>query len=179
MNSSLISDYWESHKLDDIVLSLPQKIVEQIPLLNVEEVQYIVIHYSDTAVSNSYTIQDFNEWHVQRGWKCCGYHYVVRPDGTIMIGRPIELQGAHCVADGMNKKSVGICYVGGRNSAGAIKDTRTYAQKISIAFLISYLVRRFPNIVAVLGHNDAASTWCPGFNAKAEYANIVSKLKTF
>jgi len=42
-----------------------------------------------------------------------GYHYLIRRDGRIQRGRPINRTGAHAKANGHNNKSIGISLVGG------------------------------------------------------------------
>ena len=59
---------------------------------------------------------DIANWHKERkfsvtGGTYCGYHYVIDLDGTIEIGKPIDLVGCHCKAS--NADSIGICYIGG------------------------------------------------------------------
>ena len=40
------------------------------------------------------------------------YHILIYPDGTIKVGRPLHLRGAHCSANGMNGRAIGVCCVG-------------------------------------------------------------------
>lgn len=58
-------------------------------------------------------------FHVEvNGWDDGGYHrYIEDTDGDgkfeILTGRAITTPGAHCPEQGMNFKSVGICFIGG------------------------------------------------------------------
>lgn len=59
--------------------------------------------------------KEINEWHSTRfdafdGKTFCGYHYIVRRDGTIETGRPEFVVGAHCM--GYNTGSLGVVWVG-------------------------------------------------------------------
>lgn len=84
----------------------------------------IIIHCSATPEGKDYTVEDINQWHKARGFKCIGYHYVIYRDGSIHNGRPIEQVGAHCQKH--NANSIGICYIGGCDLTGKKpKDTRT------------------------------------------------------
>jgi N-acetylmuramoyl-L-alanine amidase len=56
--------------------------------------------------------KDINLWHIQRGFKKIGYHFVIRRTGVIEDGRPILEVGAHC--HGHNDGSIGVCWVGTR-----------------------------------------------------------------
>lgn len=124
----------------------------------------IILHYSATPIDRDIGATEIRKWHLERGFADIGYHFVVRLDGTIEHGRPIDVVGAHC--KGHNARSVGICYVGG----GAGSDTRTPAQKRSITALVD-AVRLIFGDMTVFGHREmsGAATLCPGFRASAEY----------
>lgn len=154
-------------------LWIPESVISKIPRLNPDSVRYIIVHCTDTSASNSISIDDIDTWHKARGFSCVGYHYVIRPDGVIMVGRPLACQGAHAVL--YNDKSIGVAYVGGRNRAGAVADTRTFAQKISLAWIFGRVLATYPRIDEIIGHNDVSTKYCPCFNAKAEYSNFISK----
>ena len=136
----------------------------------------IIIHCSATEAGRDFTAADIDRGHKQRGFKCIGYHYVVRLDGTIEKGRPVSEIGAHC--KGHNAHSIGICYVGGlRSSSGSNgsrlipADTRTDAQKLSLLSLLSILKQRYPT-ATIHGHNEYAPKACPCFDAAAEYSKL-------
>lgn len=78
------------------------------------EINKVVVHCSATPPEMDIGVKEIRQWHLERGWKDIGYHYVIRRDGTLEVGRPIELPGAH--VRGHNKNSVGICLVGGTDS---------------------------------------------------------------
>lgn len=66
-----------------------------------------IIHCSDSLDGDVTVIR---QWHRARGWKDIGYHFVIRRDGEIEMGRPLDVVGAHC--EGHNTDSVGTCLVG-------------------------------------------------------------------
>ena len=55
----------------------------------------IIIHCSATQEGRDLDAAEINRWHLKRGWKGIGYHYVVLLDGTIEYGRSIYEHGAH------------------------------------------------------------------------------------
>jgi N-acetyl-anhydromuramyl-L-alanine amidase AmpD len=65
--------------------------------------------------------------------------------------RPLERVGAH--VRGHNLESIGVCYEGGLDKEGKPADTRTDAQKMALASLVSELLLRFP-AARVVGHRD-------------------------
>ena len=74
------------------------------------EIERVIYHCSDTPQGADYTAQDINRWHINRGWECIGYHFVIRISGIIEFGRSVNYVGAHC--KGQNLGSIGICYIG-------------------------------------------------------------------
>lgn len=127
----------------------------------------IIIHCSATYPTQQCNAAIIDKWHVQRGFSQIGYNYVILQNGTVELGRSLELVGAHCT--GHNSDSIGICYVGGLNASGQPEDTRTDAQKKALKNLISQIRAKYGNI-PVYGHRDFNSAKsCPCFDAKNEY----------
>ena len=116
------------------------------------EIDMIVIHCSASRCDRDYSFEALDKDHRSRGWNGCGYHRYITKDGTVYIGRPYEQVGAH-VGPRFNPHSIGICYEGGLNEMGQFDDTRTVAQKRSMAKLIRDLKAHFPK-ARILGHRD-------------------------
>ena len=129
----------------------------------------IIIHCSATKEGNKISATTIDRWHKDRGWRCIGYHYVVRIDGSIEYGRPVQDIGAH--VKGRNKHSIGVCYIGGLDADMEPKDTRTRDQKESLLYLLKTLKRLHPD-ATIHGHRDFANKACPCFDANKEYCNI-------
>lgn len=119
------------------------------------------------------TIEDFRRLHQSRGWSDIGYHFIIFEDGKIGIGRPLEDVGAHCLASGRNKDSIGIAYVGGLDRFGVKADTRTEAQKISMRRLIAALMHMYPGVL-IRGHRDFdRGRVCPCFTINNDNWRVV------
>ena len=130
----------------------------------------IIVHCTATPEGRAHTVKDVDAWHRQRGFNGIGYHYLIGLNGEVWEGRPIEKAGAH--TEGYNSSSIGIAYVGGMDKEMKNpKDTRTQAQKDSLAKLLKELVIKFPN-AEIYGHRDFAKKACPSFDAKEEYKII-------
>ncbi len=130
----------------------------------------IIIHCSAVTPWQESRAADIDRWHKAKGWKGIGYHYVVRRDGTIETGRPLESIGSHCQYH--NAHSIGICHEGGLEMQGRPADTRTPVQKVALRMLLERLHREFP-IALILGHNVLnPMKACPCFDAAAEYADL-------
>lgn len=132
----------------------------------------LVVHCTATPESRPHTVDEIRKWHVRDNkWSDIGYHYVIYLDGSVHIGRPIGVTGAH--VGGHNTGSVGIVYVGGCDKSMKAKDTRTDAQKASLRKLLNDLSKQYP-VTKILGHNDLdKKKACPSFDAKNEYADIL------
>jgi len=126
--------------------------------------EYIIIHHSATKQGDAET---FRRAHMANGWRDIGYHYVIgngtySGDGEVETGRPENESGAHCSADGMNFKSIGICLVGNFDI-----DKPSIAQMEALERLCRDIMARYKIPVSrVLGHGEVkgAATNCPGKN---------------
>ena len=130
----------------------------------------IIIHCSAVKPLQQSAVREIDGWHRAKGWKSCGYHYVIRRDGTVEVGRPVEEVGAHCL--NRNRHSIGICYEGGLDAEGRPADTRTEAQKKALRELLQQLHAQFPRAI-IAGHNVFnPMKACPCFNALDEYRDM-------
>lgn len=130
------------------------------------KVDEIIIHCSATKEGQNFKAKDIDAWHKQRGFKGVGYHYVIDLDGTVETGRPEDEIGAHCLNH--NARSIGICYIGGLDTTGKAKDTRTPQQKAALVKLVADLKLKYPN-ATVHGHNEFANKACPCFTVKNDF----------
>ena len=140
-------------------------------------IKEIIVHCTATPEGKDYTVKDIRNWHKDRGWSDIGYHYVVYRNGDVLVGRDVDIVGAHAGPKN-NTYSIGIVYVGGlENIPGVpvaklpIKDTRTKEQKESLVTLLKKLRKLYPN-ARIIGHRDVSSKPCPCFDAKSEYSWI-------
>lgn len=158
------------------------------------DIDEIIIHCSATKEGVPFSIDQIDASHKARKFssyidingktRYIGYHFVIMLDGTVQICRPIDKIGCH--ASGHNARSIGICYIGGLDSKGKVKDTRTPAQKASLINLIKDLKKRYPTIEKVIGHRDTSPDLngngiiepneyikgCPCFDAIPEYKDL-------
>ena len=132
----------------------------------------IVLHCSAVRPDHNSSAAQIDTWHRQRGFHLgIGYHYVVRRNGQIELGRPEWMIGAHCVNH--NAHSIGVCYEGGLNARGQPEDTRTPEQKSALRALLKDLHRRYPQAL-IVGHHDLnPHKACPCIeNVAREYADL-------
>ena len=121
----------------------------------------IVIHHTGNPEDDDLSAEEIHESHQAQGWAGIGYHYVIRKDGSIELGRPVDTIGAH--AYGENSHTIGIVVCGNFEIAEP-----TVEQIESTSVLVAWLCERY-NIApitkdTVVGHRDLMPTACPGQN---------------
>lgn len=133
----------------------------------------IFIHAADTPSTMDIGWKEIHQWHVKdNGWAAIGYHVVIRRDGTIEAGRPLDAVGAHVAS--RNSDSVGICLIGGKGPYAGLDPTKHYTneQLVSLVAVVKDLLTQYPE-ATVLGHRDAdKGKQCPSFDAKNWWATL-------
>lgn len=114
----------------------------------------VVVHCADTPTGKDFSVIDIDNWHKERGFKAssngkhCGYHWIIRLDGTIEMGRLESDIGAHCVGD--NHDSIGVCLIG--------KGKYTGEQMASLYYLLGQICQGYGlEAKQVFGHYEMKS----------------------
>ena len=129
----------------------------------------IVVHCTATRPdwwsdrSTEEKTREVRQWHLDRGWKDIGYHWLIDRDGTVVKGRDESVVGAH-VKD-HNANSIGVSLFGGHGGSNDDKfqDNFTPEQDASLRQLIRDIKDRH-NITKISGHNEYANKACPCFH---------------
>lgn len=135
----------------------------------------IIIHCAATRASQGIGVQEIRRWHTAprpkgRGWDDIGYHYVIRRDGTLESGRPLDKAGFHCA--GRNANTVGICLAGGVAEDGVTPECNyTPEQWHTLARTVYDLLKRYPG-ATVHGHNEFAAKACPCFDVRVWWSDV-------
>jgi len=128
------------------------------------EVKYIAIHC--TATRQNTKIESIERyWREQLGWSNPGYHFIIEKDGNV-----VQLQDVEKVANGVrgyNANSIHISYIGGIDSKGLPKDTRTEEQKDAMYLLVHSLRAVYPD-AQIKGHREFPNIAkaCPSFDVQ-------------
>lgn len=125
------------------------------------KIDTIIVHCSATPPEMDIGADEIREWHKAKGWDDIGYHFVIRRNGIVEIGRPVHKFGAH--AKGHNKGSIGVCLIGGNNKADF-----TFEQYNQLNVLVNG-IKNMCGIKEVLGHCDlpGVTKLCPCFDVKS------------
>lgn len=137
----------------------------------IREVKYLVVHCAATTEDMDIGAHEIRGWHLKRGWLDIGYNAVIRRDGTVESGRPLDRPGAH--ARGYNEVSLGVCLIGGVESDGKTPEANyTHAQWDALEAWIRARLEENPN-ARVLGHRDLPNVnkACPSFDVHEWWAS--------
>lgn len=127
------------------------------------KIDTIIIHCAATKPSMDIGAKEIDNWHRAKGYFGIGYHYAIRRNGKVELGRPLDKAGAH--AKGHNETSIGVCLVGGIDDRGNPENNFTPEQWAELAKLVTDLQGRF-GALKVIGHNEVAAKACPSFNVQ-------------
>jgi N-acetylmuramoyl-L-alanine amidase len=151
-------------------------------------VHTLVWHCTATPENKEFTRAQIKAMHLLRGFTDIGYHKLIHLDGSVSEGRSEDQEGAH--VSGHNRGTLGYSYVGGLNSSGSPKDTRTTAQRATMVRLTKEAIAKY-QLSLVLGHRDLSPDrdhdgvvepfeWvkvCPCFSAAVEYGPLLGGVK--
>ena len=132
------------------------------------DIKYITVHCADTKPTMDIGAEEIDQWHRQRGFLMIGYHFVIRRDGTLETGRPLDQPGAH--VQGHNTGNVGVCLVGGMSSRGKPEQNFKAEQYDALKALLKDLFEQYPN-AKLMGHRDfpGVTKQCPCFDVRQWY----------
>jgi len=127
----------------------------------VRKINQFIVHCADTTPDMDIGVIEIDLWHKKRGWSGIGYHFVIRRDGTIEEGCPVEKIGSH--VKGHNRYSIGVCLVGGFKGARDFTQEQYDALKsLYRAYCIKY------RGIEIFGHNDfTKAKTCPNFDVQS------------
>lgn len=129
--------------------------------LNPNKVVLVILHHT---ASEGQTVEQIHQGHKKLGWAGIGYHYYVRKDGHVYVGRPNDYVGSHC--KGNNSCSIGIAL------EGDFRKTKPTKEQIeSVKEIIKSVRAKYPKIKRVLNHKDLFPTLCPVVDLKFMVTN--------
>lgn len=151
------------------------------------EVTEVVVHWTETPTNKNIGSEELNKIHLESGLKGIGYHYVIRRDGSLQRGRPVNIQGEHALVNNHDERSIGVAFVGGINVPSGTPNLENFVSVQSLTrsqfntfdhFCRSFYAR-FPG-GQILGHNDIDPIENdPGFNVREYVLANFSKASKF
>lgn len=129
----------------------------------------IVIHHTGGKDIDASAAQ-IHEWHISQGWTGIGYHFVIRKDGTVEVGRPEWAVGSH--AYGENYHTLGIHISGDFETAQPTPEQIAACSELVADLCRDYDIPR--DREHIVGHCDLMATDCPGKNLYARLDEIIA-----
>ena len=122
----------------------------------------IVIHCTQTPKDMEVDVEKVTQWHKDRGFDTIGYHYLIKRDGTLQLGRDEDVVGAHAVA--VNGTSIGVALAGGGNADKGWENNFTPIQFETLKSILLKLKDKY-NIEKIIGHYQVDDKKeCPSFD---------------
>lgn len=128
------------------------------------QIDKLIIHCAATPPDMDIGVDTIRKWHLERGFNDIGYHYVIKRDGSVEDGRPINLVGAHVA--GHNTGSIGICLVGGVDRKNKPESNFTEEQWNTLRRAVMMFKAEYPK-ATIHGHNEFdKGKACPSFDVQ-------------
>lgn len=138
--------------------------VEYVPRLTTD---FIAVHCAATPPDADIGAAEIRKWHMAPplSWDDIGYHLVIRRNGLVEAGRPLDAAGSH--VKGFNSRALGVCLVGGVDDAGKAADNFMPSQMRSLLDTLRFL-RRYAPGARIQGHRDFPDVKkdCPSFDVR-------------
>lgn len=132
------------------------------------EINLLVVHCSATKPNQDIGVDEIRDWHKERGFSDVGYHDIIRRNGLLEKGRPVDKPGAH--AKGHNEHTIGVCLIGGIDQQGNPDFNFTDRQMRTLRDYINQS-RDTHNLTQkqIVGHRDlpGVDKACPCFDVVA------------
>jgi hypothetical protein len=143
----------------------------------VEFYTHIAIHHSGST--NSPSVNDVQNKHINKGFHDIGYHFAVDLEGNIYEGRAINKMGAGAGPADLKTGIIHIVILGDLQSEGFWEwsnDELTEEAVQSVVKLTQYLVKKY-QIKYIGGHQDVRCnhTECPGNQATDRMNEIIQQ----
>lgn len=123
--------------------------------------KYLIVHCSYTTKRQQIGVSDIRRWHLNRGWKDIGYHFVIDRMGETHRGREFGELGAHAYG---HNENTGVCLVGGKSEDDKPENNFNVNQFRSLEILYYKLKYFIPKLI-IAGHKDFdKSRECPCFD---------------
>lgn len=134
--------------------------------------EWIAIHVSATPENSEHVNAEWvKNYHMGiLSWDKPGYHFVIERDGALVELWNVNASDGiqqHEVVYGIggwrDNSAVNICLIGGLDSHGRPKDTRTPEQRKTLDSLVKALLKESPK-AKIVGHNQFSNKACPCFS---------------
>lgn len=150
------------------------------------EITEVVVHWTETYTNANLSAEQIHDIHNALGHDGIVYHYIIKRDGSLQRGCPINLQSEH-TGGPHDEYSIAIAFVGGINSPSdqpRNEDSNNTASLTRSQFntfyeILKAMYKRYPGL-QVIGHNDIDPLQQdPGFDVIEYCYNKFNKITLF
>lgn len=151
------------------------------------EVTEVIVHWTDTYTNKNIGSEEINKIQIDLGLSGIAYHYVIRRDGSLQRGRPVNQKGEHSNINDHDNYSIGIVFVGGINVPSGTSfpgnyrgvSSLTLSQMVTFNAFCQAFYNRYPG-GQILGHNDIDPIEeDPGFDVRDYVEDLFNKKSLF
>lgn len=118
----------------------------------------VFLHCSASDNPSHDNVATISEWHIKRGFTTIGYHYFISKNGTVNIGRNIEVKPA--AQEGHNTGTIAICL------HGLDRKNFTQEQFKTLKKLCNEINIAHGGNITFHGHCEVSAKSCPVFDYK-------------
>jgi len=160
----------------------------QAELRNIDrEVTEMVVHWTETHTDKNIGSEEINKYHFDLGLDGIGYHYVIRRDGSLQRGRPVNIKGQHAPTNNHDTRSIGLVFVGGINVPSGTPNPENFlsVQSLTRSQLntFDHFCRSFYAVfpgAQIVGHSEIDEDEVdPGFEVINYVENVFGKTSKF
>tara|TARA_R100000388_G_scaffold94995_1_gene84968 strand:- start:4682 stop:5227 length:546 start_codon:yes stop_codon:yes gene_type:complete len=168
--------------VNNIVLNLLSHPTKSYRFRDVNTIDTIVIHQTDTEDRGAFSPYEIAQYHVNSNdWPSIGYHYFVIEDGTIYKTNDENRITYH--ASGFNEKSLGVA-ITGLHRCNASDDNYQILNKEkynALVFILAKLSNKYNiDVNKVIGHTETGSPKsCPNLNMVQLRSDVEKKKFNF
>lgn len=119
----------------------------------------IVVHCTASIKGSKQGAKDIDKMHLRRWRKKskntgCGYHYIVKSDGTLEKGRWVDYIGSH--ARGHNRGTIAVAYIGGLDKHLKSDFDNLGREQEATLYRLVYQLKDMYNLQDkdIIGHNE-------------------------
>lgn len=160
----------------------------QAELRNVNrDITEVVVHWTETHTDKNIGSEEINKYHLDLDLDGIGYHYVIRRDGSLQRGRPVNIEGQHSPINNHDQRSIGIVFVGGINVPSGTPNPENFlsVQSLTRSQLntFDHFCRSFYAVFPggqIVGHSEIDEEEVdPGFEVTNYVENVFGKTSKF
>jgi len=144
------------------------------------DISEVVVHASETYTNANIGAEEIHVHNNEQGFDGIQYHFVIRRDGRLQRGMPLEKVGSASNVNGHDKRCIDVLLIGGINAPSGTDNPEDYRsaqsftriQMETLEAVLEAFYRRYPG-GQVMGHNDLSAEIEDPYFDVTEYAKTL------